>query len=315
MQKGRGERPFFFVSFILKSVARLIVNADDLGLTRGVNRAILQAHREGIVTSATLMANSAAVEEAVALAQESQLSVGCHIVLVDGRPLSAPDTIRTLLDGDGFRKKLWKLAYASVAGSISVHEVEQEAALQIRALQKAGVQVSHVDCHKHAHMFPSVLEGVLRAAKLTGVPYIRNPFEPRFARKAAKDPKRSAETALLHWRYAETFRESVAAAGLRTTNGSVGVTATGTLNDTTFAAIVRALPAEGTFEFVCHPGYNDADLAKASTRLRKSRELELATLCSPEAREVLQSANVELTNYRKLYAEGESKPAVSHPMP
>ena len=296
-------------------MARLIVNADDLGLTRGINRAILQANSEGIVTSATLMANSAAFEEAVALARESQLSVGCHVVLVGGKPLSSPDTIRTLLEGDAFRKKLWKLAYAAVAGSISVHEVEQEAALQIRKLQNAGVQVSHVDCHKHAHMFPAVLEGVLRAAKLTGVSRIRNPFEPRFARKAAKDPKRSAETALLHWRYAETFRERVAAAGLQTTDGSVGVTATGTLNATIFAAIVRALPAEGTFEFVCHPGYNDADLAAASTRLRKSRELELATLCSAETRQALQEANVELINYRKLQPEGESNPAVSHPMP
>ena len=294
---------------------RLIVNADDLGLTRGVNRATLQAHREGIVTSATLMANSSAFDEAVALAQEAQLSVGCHIVLVDGKPLSSPDTIRTLLDGDEFRKKLWKFAYAAVGGSLSVHEIEQEAIAQISKLQRAGIQVSHVDCHKHAHMFPAVLEGVLRAAKVRGVPFIRNPFEPRFARKAAKDAKRSAETALLHWRYSETFRERVAAAGLRTTDGSVGVTATGSLAMGTLAATIHGLPKDGTFEFVCHPGYNDSELNATGTRLRRSREEELKLLCSAQAREILQKANVELTDYRKLGGGIESKTAVSHPMP
>jgi predicted glycoside hydrolase/deacetylase ChbG (UPF0249 family) len=164
-------------------------------------------------------------------------------------------------------------------------------------------------------MFPSVLEGVIRAAKKTGVPAIRNPFEPKFARRVSGGGTRALETATLYWMFADSFREEVAEARLQTTGGSVGVTATGSLDAETFARLVAALPREGVYEFVCHPGYNDDDLASAGTRLLGSRETELSILCSREARRQLAESAAELTNYRKLCAANESKPAVSHPMP
>lgn len=309
---------------------RLIVNADDFGLTSGVNRAIIQAFRHGIVTSATLMANAPAFFEAVSLLntlpeyQSRELSIGGHIVLVDGTPLSPPETIPSLLDpaesAPRFYKKLWKFALAAVRGKISAREVELEGSAQIQKLQRAGVAVSHVDCHKHSHMFPPVLEGVLRAATAHGIRAIRNPFEPSFARPSrikfsGKNALRSAETALLNRRYARAFREAVQRHGLSTTDGSVGVTVTGTLDLNLFAATIRALPLEGIYEFVCHPGYNDNDLSSAGTRLLDSRETELAVLCSPEARAELQSALVELINFWNLVNDAESKPAIPHPMP
>lgn len=296
-------------------MTRLIVNADDFGITRGVNRAIMQVHRDGIITSATLMANSAAFDEAVSLARETELSIGCHVVLVDGEPLSPAREIASLLEGSMFRRKLWKFAAAAVFGGISADHVEREATAQIRKLQNAGVPVSHVDCHKHAHMFPDVLAGVLRAAKATGVGAIRNPFEPTFARKASHDFTRSSETAILSALFARSFWKQVREAGLRTTDGSVGVTATGTLDATTLAAIIRALPNEGTYEFVCHPGYNDAELASAGTRLLESRETELAALTASESRAELARQHIELISYRKLQAEVESNQQLSHPIP
>src|SRR5579872_5302931 len=116
---------------------RLIINADDFGMTPGVNRAIAEAHRAGTVTSATLMANEAAVEGAIALAKQSpSLSVGCHIVLVDGRPLSSPQQVPTLLASRNgtaakFRPGVAHLALAAIAGRIRPAEVETEAAGQI----------------------------------------------------------------------------------------------------------------------------------------------------------------------------------------
>jgi hopanoid biosynthesis associated protein HpnK len=294
-------------------VARLIVNADDLGLTGGVNRAIERAHAEGVVTSATLMANVPAFAEAVQFAKgASTLGVGCHIVLVDGLPVSPPRSVRSLLEGQQFRRKLWKFAVAAIRGKISSNEVEAEATAQIQMSQRAGIELTHVDCHKHAHMFPTVLEGVLRAAKRCGIHAIRNPFEPAFARHGGTF--RSMETGTLHAMYAAQFVNRVREFGFATTDGSVGVTATGTLDGSAFEGIIRSLPRNGTYEFVCHPGYNDEDLAKAGTRLLESRESELALLCSAEARATLTNAGIELINFRQLVPDTESKPAVSHPM-
>jgi predicted glycoside hydrolase/deacetylase ChbG (UPF0249 family) len=302
------------------------VNADDLGLTSGVNRAVFQAHRAGIVTSATLMANAPAFDEAVAAVLASpeykarKLGIGCHIVLIDGTPLSPPEQIPTLLDpkpgSSQFRRKLWKFALAAVFGGIAVEEVEREAAAQIRKLQVAGLHVSHVDCHKHTHMFPSVLEGVLGAARACGINVVRNPFEPAFARNVPdSDRTRARETALLRWIWHEAFLDSVKEGGLITTDGSLGVTSTGTLDERAFAHIIRALPAEGIYEFVCHPGYNDPDLASAGTRLLESRQVELDLLGSEKARALLQSSQVNLVNFCDLVPTPESNFPAVHPMP
>ena len=301
---------------------RLIVNADDFGLTAGVNRAILQCHTQGIVTSATLMANASAFTDAVAMAHQSpDLGVGCHLVLVDGTPLAPTASIPSLLEPasptSGFRRKLWKFALAAVRGKISSHEVEIEASAQIARLLQAGIQVSHVDCHKHTHMFPAVLEGVLRAAANHGIRAIRNPFEPSFARPAAvsrRNAIRSAETAILRQAYVQPFRNLVTQYGFVTTDGSLGVTVTGTLNPDSFDQTIRALPPDGTYELVCHPGYNDADLAAAGTRLLQSREIERAVLSSPQTRQLLDSAHITLTNFFDLLHPPESNPAPSNPM-
>lgn len=292
---------------------RLIVNADDFGITPGVNRAIIEAHERGIVTSATLMANSIAFDSAVhsaqALAQRNpQWSVGCHVVLVDGEPLSPPERIPSLLgpqDGAArFRNQMGSFALAALAGRIAEAEIEAEASAQIGRLQNAGITVSHIDTHKHAHMFPSVLRPLLRAAREHGVTAVRNPFEaplPLPVSRIVRDLglcKRFAQMSTLRT-FAPGFRREVAARGLRTTDGCLGVLVTGVLDFDLFLQIASAIP-EGTWEFVCHPGYNDADLTNVRTRLRASREQELQVLTSSEAREALKRRGVELISYHEL---------------
>src|SRR5271167_4344169 len=119
---------------------RLIVNADDFGLTKELNRGIIEAHRRGVVTSATLMANGPAFADAVQLAQtEPQLSVGCHVVLVDGQPALDPETISTLVDRSPgarrFRDGIGGFALRALAGRLDAREIEAEATAQIRKLQ------------------------------------------------------------------------------------------------------------------------------------------------------------------------------------
>jgi len=286
-------------------VRRLIVNADDFGLTRGVNRAIIEAHAQGMVTSATLMANAAGFEDAVRLTKSSPgLSVGCHVVLVDGMPVSSPSQIPTLTgstDCGRFEHRLSNFAMRAVGGSLNPAEVETEVAAQIRKLQAGGIHPSHVDTHKHSHVFHQVLRPVLRAAKACGVRAIRNPFG-RVAFSAVlgrpKLWKRYGELMLLN-PLARNFLRSVQAEGMRTTDGSVGIAATGALDEKLFRQILETLP-DGTWEFVSHPGYNDADLGNVQTRLRQSRETELHLLTSPAIRETLERNGIELISYRDL---------------
>jgi hopanoid biosynthesis associated protein HpnK len=286
-------------------VRRLIVNADDFGLTAGVNRGIVEAHSAGIVTSTTLMANSRAFDNAVELAQSNpKLSVGCHVVLIDGSPLLDADKVPSLMDPSNpghFRQNIGGFALRALSGRLDADEIEIEATAQIRKLQSAGIQVSHIDTHKHTHMFPQVLRPLLRAARARGVPAIRNPFGRLVFSQVARHPalwKRYSQVSLLNtWQ--GKFLRAVAAAGMITTDGSLGVVATGALNDQMLHFILETLP-EGTWEFVTHPGYNDADLESVPTRLRKSRDLELGVLTSTGPRRVLDQQGIQLISYLDL---------------
>jgi hopanoid biosynthesis associated protein HpnK len=288
-------------------VRRLIVNADDFGLTAGVNRAIIQAHSNGIVTSSTLMANGRAFDDAVRLARTVPLlSLGCHVVLIDGEPVLDAKQLPsiTAAEGAAFRDGIKSFAARALTRRLDSSEVEAEASAQIRKLQSAGLTVTHVDTHKHTHLFPAVLRPLLRAARACGVRAIRNPFGPRKPMKSGElltRPSlwtRHAEVRVLR-RLAAKFRDAAKLEGLVTPDGTLGIVVTGSLDEKLFRAIVAIIP-EGTWEFVCHPGYNDADLNAVATRLRQSRESELRLLTLPEARQLLSDEGIELVSYHDL---------------
>jgi predicted glycoside hydrolase/deacetylase ChbG (UPF0249 family) len=258
------------------------------------------------VTSSTLMANGRAFDDAIERAKSaSRLSIGCHVVLVDGLPIRGTQQTATLSDKkfpDGrFYQSLNSFALRALGGRIDTDEIEAEVTAQIRKLQAAGVAVSHLDTHKHTHIFPQVLRPLLRAARACGVPAVRNPFGPVRFSLLAKYPslwKRYSQVTILN-QLGGGFRNSVADAGMLTTDGTVGIVATGAMDHYLFGNIIDSLP-EGTWELVCHPGYNDADLANIRTRLRESRAQELRVLTSPEVSEILGRSGVELISYRDL---------------
>jgi chitin disaccharide deacetylase len=269
--------------------SRLILNADDFGLTPGINTAIAELHDAGALTSATLMASGPAFAHAVAIArQRPSLGVGCHILLTDGVPISPPRTIPTLVTRGGtLRPKLTHFLAALLTGQIDPSDIEREATAQIRTLQRAGLQITHVDTHKHTHILPGVLAPVLRAALSTGVRAIRNPFEQPWAFPLSNGTAaRTSQIRLLqplkhHFRNQPAIR----AGQVRTTDGTVGISATGNLDEPTLRNLLQALP-EGTWELVSHPGYNDAELDRITTRLRATREIErqaLLAVLSPRA--------------------------------
>ncbi len=284
-------------------MSRLIVNADDFGLTAGVNRAVAELHAAGWVTSATLMARAGATAEAIEIARSTPtLGVGCHIVLVDGAPVLPPERIPSLVDrrSGQFLPALSTFLPRLLTGRIDTAEIEAEAAAQIALLQIGELELTHVDTHKHTHMFPAVLRAVLRAASAAGIRRIRNPFEPAWASHAAARASlmRIAEITLLR-RLRPACLRIIAEAGFSTTDGTIAMAATGILDAATLSSLLGRIQP-GTWELVTHPGYNDADLARVRTRLRASRDREREALAALRG-----FPSVELVSFRNLVCEGE----------
>jgi predicted glycoside hydrolase/deacetylase ChbG (UPF0249 family) len=258
--------------------ARLILNADDFGLTPGINRAIAELHSAGALTSATLMANGPAFDDAVRIAHaQPTLGVGCHIVLTDGIPISNPAALPTLCpNGRTFRSSLIDWVRDLLLRRIDPAEIANEALAQFHKVERAGIRVTHFDTHKHTHLFPTVaaeLSAILRRCESTA---LRNPFEPAFAKNAAGAPlKRRLQIALLD-RFKPSYERVTV--GVPTTQGTIGISATGSLNAETLRHTLASLPSSGTFELLCHPGYNDRDLEAITTRLRAHRETEYSAL-------------------------------------
>jgi predicted glycoside hydrolase/deacetylase ChbG (UPF0249 family) len=247
------------------------------------------------------MARATASEEAITMATNcTSLGVGCHVVLVDGEPVLPLREIPTLADGGTgrFHSSLGAFLGKLLLGHIRSSEIEAEAAAQITLLRERGLSLAHIDSHKHTHMFPAVLRPLLRAARSAGVGAVRNPFEPAWSRRVtpAAFSLRRMEVSLLS-QLEPAFRRIVAEEGITTTDGSLGVLATGTLDARTVNSLLKSIPP-GTWELVTHPGYNDADLARTKTRLKQSRETERQALLA-----VGNFAGLDLINFAKLAAD------------
>jgi hopanoid biosynthesis associated protein HpnK len=261
---------------------QLIFNADDFGFTRDVNEGIVEAHRNGVLTATTLMANGDAFDDAVACAKRTpSLDVGVHLVLVQGQSVSTP--------GRALPATLQDLARALLRRELAVYD---EASAQVRRIIAAGIQPSHIDTHKHTHLFPPVLEAVAKIAKEFGIPWVRRPFDYGTGRGAGIAKRAvSAGMKLMQPRFAKAL------AGLRMTDHFTGFRMTGTLDEAAMVEILETLPA-GLTEFMCHPGKCGPELQGAATRLKESRAIELAALMSPEVRRAIERQGIKLTNYR-----------------
>src|SRR5215470_11276807 len=161
------------------TMKRLIVNADDFGLSEGINQAVILGYRQGTITSATLMANGAGFATAVEMARTaSNLGVGVHLNLTEGAPVSAPSGIPSLVNAQGlFTHTVEQLGWHSLVGSISLLEVERELRAQIEKVLAADVVVTHLDGHKHVHLIPALCRLVMRLATDYGIMGMRCPCE------------------------------------------------------------------------------------------------------------------------------------------
>jgi len=271
---------------------QLVVNADDLGLTVGVNDGIFDAHAFGILTSASLFANAPATGDAIRRSRSyPSLGLGAHLTLVDGAPILHPRQIPTLVTDDGRFRRSWKpFIVACLRGRISLGEVERELTAQIERLLRAGIALTHLDAHKHVHAYPPIFSIVARLAARFGVEVVRVPYESPVPGPATQV---LLNAALSPW--TRRARRMAASFGLRTPR-FIGRIHTGALNREALHSMLRAVPP-GVTELMVHPGYRDEALERTGTRLLDSRQEELALLCSIETRAVLVAERLDLVRH------------------
>lgn len=292
-----------------KPMKSLIVNADDFGLTEGVNRAIIDGHRNGIITSTTLMANGRAFDSAVAAGLAAPaLGIGVHLNLTQGRPVSPASRVPSIVTPRGtFYPGPGILARRILTRQIKPRDVETELRSQIEKIAAAGIRITHLDSHKHVHLLPPIFSVVRKLAREYGIDCVRCPVEPAVSalgplRSGRRGWPRRAKQYLLG-RALSTLAacqaRKVKDAGLCRPERFYGLSQTGFLDAAMLEPILRALP-EGTSEIMCHPGYVDEALLDTRTRLRFQRETELGALTSPGIRRLVDELGIELISYGKL---------------
>ena len=290
----------------------LIVNADDLGWTGGVNRGILDAFRRGIVTSTSLLANGSAFLEAAKAAKSAPgLGVGVHLNLSDGDPVADHESVTSLLNDKGeFADGPESLLLKRARRGLVLDEVEEEWDAQIQKVRDAGIRPTHLDGHKHVHMLPGLFGIALRLAKKHGIEAVRVSLEESSLRAAlAFGEKHRAGIVMKQGVQARALkllardaRQQAARAGIATADYFCGIAQTGELTRQGVERLLTSLP-EGTTELMCHPGYADEALQKTATRLQASRQKELEILTDTRIRNLVASQGIRLIDYAYVTQE------------
>lgn len=250
---------------------RLIVNADDFGLTSGVNRAVKQGIVEGIITDTTLMVNMPAAQEALDIALECFPDrVGIHLNLTCGCPVLEPAEVPSLVDESGYfyRRR------AALMEKATIEDIEKELRAQVEKFLKAGLKPSHLDCHHHLHLHPMVAKIVAELALELNVPVRAVDTQTRayFKSRGVITPNHFSM---------DFYGERASYENLMSILDSYGC---------------------GVMEIMTHPGYCDPELSEIST-YTYFREKELEILTNPLMRDVLEEKNIMLVSFKDLKTE------------
>lgn len=291
---------------------QLIVNADDYGQATGINIGIIEGHLKGIITSTTIMACGHALNDGIARLKEApNLSLGCHLVLIGEDPVAKPSQVRSLLNkSDRFPRTLTDFMWQMTSGKVKYSELLIELRAQLDRLLSLGLTISHCDSHKHSHAHPKVLDAVIQVAEEYKIRYIRRPFEKCriqqvqqvFGKYPGMDISKKYLLSRMLDYYHWCFSKRMVKANLHCPDYFQGFIATGYLTPTLMPKLLAQV-CEGVTELMCHPARLDQDLQNIQTRLKQSREQELAAITSQEAFAAIKSQAIELTSFRELSKE------------
>ncbi|MBN1869560.1 MAG: ChbG/HpnK family deacetylase [Candidatus Omnitrophica bacterium] len=287
--------------FRRESSAALIVSADDFGLTKEVNQGVVKAYGEGIATSASLMPNGEAFEDAVSLIRQCQgLDVGLHLTLVEEKPVLSSDLVPSLLNGTGtFHKDYRNFIKAYLLGRIDIHQVERELDAQFRKVIQAGIKISHVDSHQHLHLLPGIMKVVVRLAKKYQVSKIRLPYMPLTSllsstRKRQRNLVGKILSNILSLGYRQVLNREQFIFPTYYYNFS-GL-------DMTPEDVIKFLARinKGVWEFVFHPAVHGMDSAQRYTHWGYDWPGDLDILIHQRLKDEAKHLNIKLINYQSL---------------
>lgn len=269
---------------------RLVVTADDFGLCAEVNEAVRRAHRDGILTAASLMVSADAAGEAVAIARAQGLAVGLHLTLVEGRPVLAPERVPDLVDAHGrFRSGPAALGFRLATSRRVREQVGAECVAQVEAFLATGLPIDHLDAHHHLHVHPGILDVVLALARRHRIPAVRVPLQP------GVPPASQALSVAAMAPWAARARTRLRRAGIVTNDTLFGLHETGAMTEAAWLAIVSRVPP-GLTEVYCHPATATHGVLRVTMRDHRHAE-ELAALLSPAVRGALERAGIRRLSF------------------
>lgn len=272
----------------------LIVNADDFGLSPFINRGILKCFKEGILTSASILSNGDAFEEAARLAKEARLNVGIHLTLMDGRPLSPPGRVKSLVGSDGlFLKNYIDFSMKYFFSKIALSDIETEFRLQIEKFISAGLTPKHINGHNHVHMFPGVLDITMKLMGEFDIKKMRIPCAG--ISPFLKNISSNSFAKLFLVALAALARRKISKQGFTAPDNFEGLFVSGKLGKKAILDIIERL-GEGTTELMCHPGYGDSG-SETLFPWNYQWEEEMNALCDQDVRAKIDGLGIRLAGF------------------
>jgi predicted glycoside hydrolase/deacetylase ChbG (UPF0249 family) len=281
-------------------IRKIIINADDFGLSLGVNQGIAQAHNQGILTSTSIMTNMPAAENAVEIAKKTpSLAVGLHLNLTAGKPTCRYKITRPLVDRNGmFCHSPSKLCLITIISPAVRTAVRAEAQAQLCWLVDHGIRPTHIDSHHHIHVYPLIFSIVFQLARRYRIHAVRYCYEPAYVSKSpwplpalglAKKAARIRTFAKINrFQNASLFR----------TNALLGISHFSKI-DCNFFKTVAAYDKNPCIEIVTHPGFSH-DIEQSMTSLITQRENQLETLCDDKTKKTLETENIKLVHFGNI---------------
>jgi len=279
-----------------RKAVKVIVHADDFGLTEGINEGILRAHLRGILTSASIVANGEAFDHAVKLARSTPtLDLGVHLTLIEEKPVVGPEVIPTLVNSDGrFHQHALEFAQRYLMGRFDLNEVRLELEAQVEKVLAAGLSPTHLDGHQHLHVLPGLLRITVEIGRKYGIPAIRLPREKADLSKILRvSPRRVLESQFLNvlcW----IGRNKVD----KKTDSFAGFLFGGNLKKELLLIVLRHLPPGGVCEIMCHPGLEGPGSRYSQWGYHWLDELN--ALVDEEVQDFVRREGIDLVSYRAL---------------
>ena len=270
---------------------RLIVTADDFGASPEVNDAVERAHRDGILTAASLMVAGNASADAVARARAlPTLGVGLHIVLVEGRPVLPADNIPALVDATGnFRSDMARAGVTIFTSPAARAQLAAEIEAQFAAFAATGLTLDHVNAHKHFHLHPTIAGAILRIGQRYGMRAARAPIEPRRLLRQVDGTDTGPRVETI---WARLVRARLRRAGMLVPDQVFGLAWSGAMTADRVRGILERLP-DGLTEIYTHP----ATGAYPGSAPGYDYRGELAALADPLAKTILTRDRVALGSF------------------